>query len=688
MVAILLAALIQSAVPRVTVIARGATIGSVLKEVSKQTGVAVDAAEQIRDEVVIVSVKDASLPEFEQHIAEVLGAQWSKGGGVMRLVRPASLERAQAATERRLRIAEVTAGVEKLRKRVAAQAEFNETSARDVAQALDLINTKYKGHLSDSPGLEATIELEPKTPSGRLAIAAVASLSPEQVADVDPGERIVYSTDPTQMQRRLPGRIGAAIERYRSEQRLYTQALSRLPVGQGSGRFAVSDADPSKQDEVAAVIIVTARSPYNPNLTVDVHLVRKDGVFIGGARSLLDLGESSPTEKPIAQGKAPLSDDSIRFVAASIQLQKGKTFLDDQYLLDQLTHPEKHDPLSYVVSDGVFTLGKEQNVIASVPDIGFIETAFTAIANPKELDLGRFSNWLTNNCEVKQTNGWFSASPKRKVQTRSLRVDRGTLGQFFRRCIENSGIQIDDLAQFVSMMPRNYMDTIAPMLAFFVLPDLNAAVNDRTVEILRVYGRMIPDQRALLATGKPIAVENLVEASWADLNHLVFRADPPLSYISKTPPGKSGGFVQSVHTEVTNELPNGVPAKATILAFDNSSDAVIADGGTGGGNYHPMTAWSLAYTLVRAERADPTDKRERVQIEKYRYGHTRRLNFEISLSEGLGVHEAVTETSFPRKDASVPYDQLPESFRKAVETAMVQVRKQEDQRNNIPPPLR
>jgi len=119
MVAILLAALIQSAVPRVTVIARGATIGSVLKEVSKQTGVAVDAAEQIRDEVVIVSVKDASLPEFEQHIAEVLGAQWSKGGGVMRLVRPASLERAQAATERRLRIAEVTAGVEKLRKRVA-----------------------------------------------------------------------------------------------------------------------------------------------------------------------------------------------------------------------------------------------------------------------------------------------------------------------------------------------------------------------------------------------------------------------------------------------------------------------------------------------------------------------------------------------------------------------------------------
>ena len=61
-------------------------------------------------------------------------------------MRPKEMIDAQLQAERKLRVQEVETGLANLHKRVQAQADFTEDTARAVAAQLDAVNTKYKGH--------------------------------------------------------------------------------------------------------------------------------------------------------------------------------------------------------------------------------------------------------------------------------------------------------------------------------------------------------------------------------------------------------------------------------------------------------------------------------------------------------------------------------------------------------------
>ena len=677
MFALLAAAVLFHESPVVNLVSRGATVESIIKRVSQSTGVSLATVPETGDEIVLVSVKNARLEEFEDRLAAAIGATWKTDHGVTRLIRSRKQLDDQIAAERKLRVAEVKSGLEKLKRKVDAQPSFDSASAHALASDLDAINTKYKGHLSDSPGLEARIALESRTPVGRLIISIVASLTPEEIADVGLGERIVYSTTPTPVQRPVTIDLSSLLTRFESEHQLYADELKRFPVGQGFAQQSGDEAEIRTAD-VNQVLFATERSPYNPNLTVRLSLVRKDGSIIAQATSLLDLEETKRVDDPIEVGKLEISAGSQAFIGAVNLLQKGKTFMDDKNLLARLGEPEKNDPLSFVTADGVFGLAQGKNVIACVPDAGFIETAFTAMADPKHIDLGKFSNWLTNNCEVTKDARWLIASPRRKVQTRNLRVDRHVMGEFFRTSLENGGVKLDATSAMVSKMSRDYMDTIMPIMAFFLLPDLNAGVSDRNVEILRVYGLMTQEQRMAMQSGRLVSVGVLSDASKEELNHLIFRADSPLQVSRMVVPGHADNAPpETIADEITVALPHGIPDRASLSMNWGSSAAVLIDGGTSpNASYIPMTAEGLAYLLVSGQQADPSDTREQVHIERYRFGHTRSITFNLEVTDSISSISDFHETSFPRNVESVPFGDLPEDFRKAVSDAMTQLKSQ------------
>ena len=692
MLALFAAAVLQQDSLLINLVSRGETVESIVRSVSKSTGVPLATVPETGQEIVLVSLRSAPIKEFKDGLATAVGGTWKEDHGVNRLIRTRKQFDDQAAAERKLRIDEVKTGLANLKKRMDVQPTFDTAAAHALAVELDAINTKYKGHLSDSPGLEARIALEPRTPTGRLVVSIVGSLTPEEIADVGLGERIVYSTTPTSVQRSVTADLSALINRYESEHQTYADELKRFPVGQGFAQRS-GDEREIRAADVSQVVFATERSPYNPNLTVRLSLVRRDGTIMASATSLLDLGESKRTDSQIGSDKVELSASSIAFMGAIDQLQKGKTFMGDKNLLAMLGEPEKFDPLSFVAADGVFGLAKDKNVIACIPDDGFVEPAFMAMADPKHIDLAKFSNWLTNKCEVTATKDWFVASPRRKALTRELRVDRHVMGQFFRTSIENGGVSLDATSDMVSKMPRDYMDSIVPMMAFFLLPDLNAGVSDRNIEILRVYGQMTQEQRLAMKNGQPISVSVLSAASKAELNHLIFRADSPLDVATFSLPGQPNSEpVDTISSEITVALPRGIPDRATLSMTSNSANAVLLDGGSSpSANYMPMTAESLAYVLFSGQKADPTDKREQVHIERYRYGQTRALRFNLSITENISSNSEFHETSFPRKSESIPYAQLPDAFKKAVADAMTQLKKQPNSGSGptkVPPPLR
>jgi len=647
-----------------------------------------EAAPQTRDEIVIVSVKDVSVDAFRSHLAQAIGAVWKQEGGTWRLGRPLTIEKAQVAEERSRRLVDAKAGVEKLKKQVADQPAFDAQAAQRLATKVSNLYTKYKGHLSDAGGLTESIALEPLSPAGRLSIAAVGMLSAAQIADVDQGERIVYSSNPTKAQRPLPGDLSKVIQRYVVEQNLYSKALRTVASSsawQNSMSPLLARAAPKMP---SGLLLCTAHSPYNPNLTVEVMLLDSTGKFLTQVRTLLDLDAPNPTLPPIKEGKVSLSPYAQRFYYAMQQLTKGKTFIDDPVLMGQMEYPEKNDPLSFIAADGLLGVSEGKNLIACIPDDGLSEPMFTSMEPDGKLNLAKFSGWLNGECVVKQEADWLVATPTFPVQNRELRVDRSTIGPFFRQARKNNGASLDGILDLLPKVPARYTETLIPYVAFFLLPDLNSAIDDGNIELLRVLGRLGPQQRQGVLAGNPIRVSQMNLASHVDLNHLIYRADSPISISSSSPSGEDG-FEESLATEVTSALPNGVPESAQFTVQVVSSDVVIADGGDSpASGYHPLSAWSLGSMLARAEHADPTDKREQVTIEKYRFGHSRRYDLKLEVSENISLEGQLNENNIPRDKPSVVFDQLPQAFRDAVEKARAEVRKQarEQGGGKAPPP--
>jgi len=643
-----------------------------------------EASPQTAGEIVMVGIKDVAPDEFRQRLAQAIGAEWTSKNGVWRLTRSAKQENEQIAAERLTRVKEIAEGMQIITAARSTTPPFDQAAANRLAGKLAALYDKYKGHLSDAGGLQELIPLQAQMPEGRLASAILARLSPEQIADVGPGDRIVFSTSPTRMQRPLPGDVQPAVIGFLAELEMFDKAIKdqKLAGESFASRFGMPFADST--EEGSSLLVALARSPYNNSLTVDVHLVGKSGKYVATSRTLLDLPKKAGTTTLLAEGKIALSDQAARFNRAIQGFQKGETFLKDRVLLEEMKYPEKTDPLSYISADGVFNLAKSKNFVACIPDDGFMEPAFTAVEKDGSLNLANFSRWITDHELVDQTDRWFVLTPKAPNAVRNQRADRTILGPFFRNAIAAGGASLDGMAEFAASMPRRYTDSLVPMLAFFLLPDLNVGITDRNVEMLRIYGRLNLENRHALLGGKAQNFGLLNEASRADIADLVFRADSPIGIMSRSPvPAPVDGvFRGSLQSEVTYVFANGIPNGAGITLYSRQETAVIADGGTSPSSmYAPLSAGQLGMMLAMAEKADPSDPRTQVKIDKFRYGSTVRYNFNLSLSETVSIGADVQANHFDRSGDALTYEQLPADFRAEVDKARAQARQTQ---KNIP----
>ncbi len=656
-----------------------------LREATKQSGIPMQPTQVLAKDIVVVSLHQASAEEFRKQLAQAIGATWEKDSSGFRLVRPYALIKAQQAQERQIRLQEIEQRLASLRKRVETQPVFGDAEARTLASKVAAIFNRYNGHMGDAQGLNESIKLQPESPAGRLAIAIMRTLTPSQISDVMHGGRIVYSTQQTAMQRRLTANVKPLLQRYLDEQRRYAAALKKLPATESWARSWSPLLNRDEPSMPSQLLIATQRSPYNPALTVNVMLVDSEGKYIGRTQTLLDLSAANTPIDPLAKGKIPLSENSKRFAEAIGELQAGKTFVKDEQLLRLLENTERNDPLSLVAADGLLAIAKNRQLIAEMPDSGFFEPSFTAVTKDHELDLAKFSDWLTGVCDVEQSGDWMVVSPRLRISTREFRVDRTLLGQFFRTARRSDGPTIEQLAEFASKLPLNYGETVTPFLAFILYPSLNASISDRNYEMLRAYGRLGAQQRLLLTQGVQLKIGHLAPESISELNYLIYRADSPVSIsVSGTPEAE---LRLGLDSEVTVALPEGIPANGLLSFSARAYDAVILDGAIAPvSSYRPLTAWSLAQTLISGETANTADPRARVVIDKYRFGNTKQINMELQLTERILVRADFHESHFSPTAQSVAYESLPASFREAVEKAMVDIRKsRENTGPRIPP---
>jgi hypothetical protein len=694
MLTLCIAALIPLQAPSLettfTYTTRGAPVTQVLAEITRKTGLTLEATPATGKEIVIVDVKGAKLGEFMPRLAAVASGEWKKEGAGYRLTRSDAFARKSQA-------AEVARGAEafakELEDRKAALAAFDAKESDLLAGKVQTMLAKRQA-ANDGDYFRTMTALNQESPTGRLATRALAALGPKALAAVRPMERHVFSTRPNRMQRALPFDLTPILNLYRQEQTLYAASLhKRIDAKELKGWYAGAGlatvpAPPSR------VLLAVSRAPFGTGVELEVLLIDQENRIAQQGKVEIQAKEaarfSPPAESKEEDPAIELAPTSQAFLSAARVFINGQSVTPPPELLKELENPERYDPLSFILPDGLRAVAQGRNVVAQMEDMSFLAAPMQA--NPQgKMGRNAFRKWMAAGHDLAETDGWLVVTPRNAWDARETRIDRGHLGRFFRATRAAGTVGLDQAAEYALGCPRRYIETISFGYSFLLQPQVNSAIEMDNLDFVRLYGALDPQRRKALQAGTEMRMADLPAAARAELAHLAFRAEAPLQYTLSGPETEETS--KPIGQEPTEGMPNGLPADAVLWGRFAGETAVIGQAEAGGSSafaHGPKKAWDIAWNTALNESG--VHANDAIRYTRYKLGRVGELTMGVRFTASLGAEKRLTQSDFAPSAPWVTFAQLPASFRTEVEKHMAgarqsvaEMKKREAERKTPPP---
>lgn len=584
--------------PHVTVSTYGAKIENVLKDVSAQTGVKLTANPSVRGEIVVVQAQDVPLQDLMDRIAHAEQAEWH--GNELTRSHRAVLD--QTAEENRRR-------TEFLRKSLAEKVH---PSASDPAA----------------------------DPSTRMVWSAIERLGPEALAAMPSGIRVVWSSTPNRLQRRLPFAPAPLIQ-------TYVEGLRKAKQDDGVQRTeAATEIEVGGQYNPLSgyLFSVSVRDSGGNSLASGAVMYTPDG-----PNSVMAPLQTAPPRSGEVPLKLTRNAQSTRTLIRN--LVNGRLTPRSPEFDEAVFHPEQVDPLALFPSDVTTALAKRHSrtLVAVLPDCslwtGILFGSDSIYADETE-------KWLANMCQVDETYpGWMVVRPIFPVEARTMRANRETMGAFFRRAAR-SGISLTDFADYTATQPRCFFETESFIYAFLCAPELLHMCEARNIGGLRTYGALTPQQRLVLEHRGAIPLMDMSPIARAELSEWVYNTSVYEML---------GGI-----TEATDVLPDGIPLTATLtMRVASDAEVVPLHDGLEDVDTSPMSATALGYELVREANGET---RFKGKMNGFWLGQRRTVNLYLTTARST-YSATLNEHRINRKGSPLTLATLPADFRKAVEDA-------------------
>lgn len=696
-------------------------ISKALPLIEQKTGIHLKSSKATEDQVVVIKVASVKLIDLMNKLASATGAEWSKESDGYRLVRGLSLLQQQTQAETNERAAALAKSLAEMKKEAdkvpnmdrSAAENYVKQSRGSMGTFVTAMGSGQRGGIRFSTGSDSG-------PASRAVVGILSLMPIGQLASIPAGTRVVFSTAPTRMQRAFPAGVDRVITRFVQEQRLVNQVLSetqdaRVPAIFLGGGAQTSNTIPAKS------ILVVNRPPGSSTLMLQLIVGNSDGDAIATGSTGLSPIEVRPDASFLPKNPndaVQLSDLSAQF-AKLIQAADGGGGANFQILQsggsaqmvfmtraepdvqtpagptpkdwrDRILNPEKYEPLGWVPSDFVISLGASErcNLIACLPDECLIPMC-RAFAVSK-MNLGPASKMAQEEWGLKfEVEGdWLTISPRHPVESRDTQIDRSGLGKMLRTLDANGRLKLDEMAAYALSQPLQ-----APAYGFdrvyarlinkpFADAELSQALSSER-EMLRLYGLLGSAQRQALSAGRPLPLNGLTSDQLALTRSMVFDSmsgpvnTAPLGNRNRQQAIRVGAALammgQSLTQERTEFLPNGLPVNGFVTLAVNREQAVMASQSSGNGS-QVMTVNSLAMTRALSSRTDlPAGLFNATQFDRYRIGTQLNYNFTFQLGPTASLSRSLRDATFDTQAQGVSYDQLPAGFRNNVQRATEQM---------------
>ena len=657
----------------VTFEARASRASVLIPQLAKAAGLQMEVNPQIANEVILVSAKDVPLKTLMDKIASVTSGEWRADGEIYRL-QPSNVARnRESSEEAALRLTTARKAVAELVKRVDSQ----------------------KG----TPG-------EAGNPDERAIALLLRGVDVTPIAALNGGERLVFATSPTAMQRPLPANAGQVVAQLVTQ---HNAQIAKMPQMEGMAEMEkmpdfvkemMKQRTKKIENAQKALLVISKPSIGIVSMTqCELRIYDGQGKIAYTANSMLGnsmmevaamMNPANPAKpaKPGKQTPITYSEDSKAMLGGMQGATfGGAEFKLDPKLLDRLHRPDLYDPLSYMATDEFLSLSKQKGkaLVANVPDamMGSINTLVPGgkqTVEDFEADLQK-----GETVSYSETEGWIVAKPAKPTESRANRTDRAALATLIAASLKKGIPSLDDVAAYSLTSPSPMEDGVGMLFAMVLVPGMiqQGLEGMTNWDALRFYGTLSTTQKATALRGGTFAMGQLGPQQQGLWRKLAFGAnsrirlasdkaeDMPFAFALAMMTGGTGDFRQ----EPTELLPNGIPGQAQ-LTFNVTTQPIASPAGNTIGFMGVLGPDELA--IMKMFKEDPNMAAVAgfmPSMEKLKIGERSVISMTVQLPQEAYLKETLHDNRMPANAPVASLANLPEGFQKLIAERLELIKK-------------
>lgn len=680
--------------PKMTMQFRAMSAKKFVEIFATQTGLPLTAEPSIANETILVNVKDLPRDTIMSQVADALEAKWVRETNHIRLLRTAEQKAARERRNRQYVFDTIDKSLAKYREDIAKDPEFTPEKAENLARQVEQYIRSSNPNSMNGNFWQRQQQLESQGPSGRAVKRVLATFKTEELANIPPEYKIVYSTRPNAMQRPFPSDVMPEIRQLLKDSQTWATAAKKRnftrPGQEWQYSFGglASSTEPLT-DPVDRVMVFLSRGKNSPYINVELTLVNRKGKRFGNASTNLMPFDNSDEYREIFEDKPPKAGEAtVQLSPASQELRKFLSYEERRKageptgnVLEWLLNPEKYDPLSFAATDVILALLPLycQNVITAVPD--FLGSFAMRSQQPT---LNQLKKQVEVFNEVTVSKGTLSIRPKLISGMQAETMDRAIIGKVLRRVKSGQPLTIEEKAYISYEMKEDYNWTFMSYLQAINSANDNEGIyfGDKNAAL---YGSLSSTQRRKAFTEEGLTILELTPEQRAIVEKQVFG---PYVYLNYQPSEDqvSGpafdwdAFYNGVGREATELFPSGLPSTVTIKCVETKDEVIIPSQPENSDEpwYGPMPVDQFASQMFYGERPDLfpwAGQSKGFKNGTFRMAKRRMVTITLTLKDKITLSGQLDEKSFT-VDKAVRYNQLPSEVLAAIQKKLVEMKEQ------------
>lgn len=682
-------------------------VAKALADLSQLSGISLRAGIPISGEPIILRLDDVPINTVLAKIASTFEAEWDRDKNGLILARPEGLvQRAQAALAAET-AKTIAKEIEAKKKALAALPMWDSNVANKLANQLSDVQKQQDPRNWNQQSWQRQQAITNKLPSYRALARMMTLLDPVALAAVPVGERTVFSTRPTPMQRPLPREVAGALDTFTAEMSIWIDERKRvIPRDDNRGVYYGNGSDDVESMTTPTTVLLTAQKypgmGSSSGVNLEMMIADAKGKVIGRANETLGMPDYEAfqklNDKPTDEQPIKLSpeSESIRTALSTAfdPMGTGKKKPLDSAIVQLLVNPESRDPLSFGASDVLTQISalRKKNLVAAPTDM-MIAISMFPMPNNKLTPSMALRTLEFTGTQATFDDAWMTVKAADGAYSRSRLVSRVVLGRYLRSAQAHGQATLDDKAYYAANTVGEEYETLGPQLEQIVTRRSNNGMYyGSDWNATRLYGLMDSVQRAQLISSKKIAIALLDPKQLAVVVHMVYGSYPNLQLDYSS--GKqidnefTSSFYNGLNREPTICLPNGIPRNAYLTGASSNSTIVSTQMQQNGNNFmggQEMTADQLGWQMFAQAHQDlfpwMSDPNQQQKLDRFSFGTLTKIEIAFHFAP-LIMQNAELRDSKLASDQTLTFDQLPDDFKKEVEKAIAQYK---DQYKNTKP---